>query len=410
LDFLKRHYEKVILMGLLLAFICIMIRVVIIVNQTQEITEDDLKIPHMEANYEVHNAASDELRPDICLKQTGLEWEASKARDAKVFANHYSDLVCPFPMAICPHCKAIAPRYYFADNSACPECGKGLKTPPRSDSYRTFIPTRLDTDGDGIKDAEEEQYGLNKLDPYDSQYDSDGDGFSNVYEIQQGYSPLVASQHPPFWERLRFLGVNRITLPVKFLGIKAPEGATDPNLFELQFSAINKRGRERKFSKRLNDRMDRYSELPGEAFNYQIVNAGYRQKDGKQVAFVALHAVAEAGSENETLPPPLVMEENQPVLSADARPEFEDVGEFSATGDGYRKFNVKVGERFAMGNAKSGRIYFNLDSIADNGTYAVLRSNTGKGDKTLDPKGRKMQVTRDGMIPASYWVTQKRNK
>jgi len=408
LDFLKRHYEKVILMGLLLAFISIMIRVVIIVNQTQQITEDDLQIPHMDANYEVHDSASDELRPEVFLKKTGLVWNASTVRDVKSFANFYTDLLAPFPMAVCPHCKALAPRCFFEDGKRCPECGQELKTPPRSGSYRAFIPTKDDSDGDGIKDQEEDRFGLDKLNPYDSQYDLDGDGFTNVYEIQQGYSPLIAAQHPPFWERLRFLGMNRIVLPVKFLGIKAPEGAEDANLFELQFSSVNKRGRERKFSKRINDRLDRYSEIPGEIYNYQITQAGYHQKDGKNVAFVTLAPIAEGGRENVKLPPMLVMVEGEQVLSSDARPEFEDVGEFAQNGEGYHRFFVQVGDRFSVGNAKSGRSYYNLDSISADGTSAILRNNSAKGDKTLDVKGRKMLVTRDGAIPPSLWLIHKR--
>ena len=55
MEFLKRNYEKLILLVLLLAFILSMVYVLRIIDQTKEITEESLQIPTRAADYEVHD-------------------------------------------------------------------------------------------------------------------------------------------------------------------------------------------------------------------------------------------------------------------------------------------------------------------------------------------------------------------
>ena len=47
----------------------------------------------------------------------------------------------------------------------------------------------VDSDGDGLPDWWEDQFGLNKNNPADAQLDSDGDGVSNLNEFRAGTSP-----------------------------------------------------------------------------------------------------------------------------------------------------------------------------------------------------------------------------
>jgi hypothetical protein len=51
------------------------------------------------------------------------------------------------------------------------------------------IPGDLDADGDGMTNAWEVAYGLNRLDPSDAGNDPDGDGFTNLQEFQAGTDP-----------------------------------------------------------------------------------------------------------------------------------------------------------------------------------------------------------------------------
>jgi len=53
-----------------------------------------------------------------------------------------------------------------------------------------------DSDGDGMPDGWELQYGLNPLDPGDAHADLDGDGYSNLQEYRLGTAPNSADSHP----------------------------------------------------------------------------------------------------------------------------------------------------------------------------------------------------------------------
>ena len=123
MEFLKRHYEKLILLFMLVAFIISMIHVLRIIQQTREVTEASLQIPTRKADYEPQNPEAAEFDVEGKFKSTSLKWEVSTARE-KGNAEHFSDLVIPFAMARCPHCKKIIPRSYFQGG---PEANKDLK-------------------------------------------------------------------------------------------------------------------------------------------------------------------------------------------------------------------------------------------------------------------------------------------
>ncbi len=76
----------------------------------------------------------------------------------------------------------------------------------------------LDSDGGGIPDWWEKQYGLDPLNPDDDTIDSDGDGFSNLIEYYAGTDPLDPNSHP---DLLDFMMVDKIVatkLPIRFMG------------------------------------------------------------------------------------------------------------------------------------------------------------------------------------------------
>ncbi|MBR2720526.1 MAG: hypothetical protein IKB74_04240, partial [Lentisphaeria bacterium] len=51
MDFIKRHYEKVILLGLFVLFVGLMFLVQSIISSTRSITEKDLKLPKRTADH-----------------------------------------------------------------------------------------------------------------------------------------------------------------------------------------------------------------------------------------------------------------------------------------------------------------------------------------------------------------------
>ena len=90
-----------------------------------------------------------------------------------------------------------------------------LKWRRPGDLYFEFVPpvaffsalgtsATADSDGDGMTDWWEGNFGLDSLDPSDADVDADGDGLSNLAEFRQGTNPLVADTDgdgiPDAWE------------------------------------------------------------------------------------------------------------------------------------------------------------------------------------------------------------------
>lgn len=61
------------------------------------------------------------------------------------------------------------------------------------DAYVNDFRYSADSDGDGMADSWEEQYGLNPQNPADAALDSDGDGMTNIEEFVLNNSPLLAN-------------------------------------------------------------------------------------------------------------------------------------------------------------------------------------------------------------------------
>ena len=232
MEFLKRHYEKLILLALSLISILTVFHIISIVGRTKEVKDSDLKIPTRQPDYEVHDAkAADFITPKL-ISDTALSWPESRSRlQDEESKNVFSDLVKVFKMARCPHCGKIVPFYYFSDRR-CPECGKELKTPSNVGKPRRIrMITGDDSDGDGISDVDEQRYGLNSGDPADALFDADGNGFSNLFEVENNFDPRMPNSCPPLWYRLRFRGVDRVELPIRLTSIDTG-GQTDKNKWD----------------------------------------------------------------------------------------------------------------------------------------------------------------------------------
>jgi hypothetical protein len=69
---------------------------------------------------------------------------------------------------------------------------QGVITDPRQmggyPEYKAWEPY-VDTDGDGMPDEWEKQYGLNPNDPTDAQKDCNGDGYTNIEKYINGINP-----------------------------------------------------------------------------------------------------------------------------------------------------------------------------------------------------------------------------
>lgn len=426
MEFLKRHYEKLILLTLSIISILTVLHIISIVGRTKEVKDSDLKIPTRQPDYEVHDAGAADFVPSRLIADTALSWPASQSRlQDEESGSVFSDLVKVFKMARCPHCGKIVPFYYFSDKK-CPECGKELKKPTNIGKPRRIrMITENDSDGDGISDADEQKYGLNSGDPADALFDMDGNGFSNLYEVENNFDPRMPNNCPPLWYRLRFRGVDRVELPLRLTSIDTG-GQTDKN----KWDALIKQER-RNFRGQLIWRDSSYNigdTLQFDGRNYQVVDMFFDRKvqkvrnasDGSETektidnSSVVLREVVDSdGEAGKIKPEELTLVVGQPVYSSDRRLILEDIG-VPADENGRRPvYGLREGDRFTIGGvpgAPGSRavvpLTLKLVKFDENAKTALLENARSRsGDASLDSQGRRMLVTAASEIPEDLWVT-----
>ena len=411
MEFLKRHYEKLILLFLLVAFIISMIHVLRIIQQTREVTEESLQIPSRKADYEPKDPKAADFDVAARFQKTGLTWRPSVARE-KGNEEHFSDLVIPFAMARCPHCSKIIPRSYFQGGpeankerkegqkeippGKCPLCDGELVQPPEKKGPIWKV-TAEDADGDGMSDVDEGKYGFDKTNPHDGCMDKDGDGFSNVYEIKMGTNPTDPRSRPPLWYRLKLSALRRVELPITFRALNA-NNSDDKQKWDIQLNTKDDRGRERtqiemlgsiitldKKEYKIYDILRKQTEVPG------------LTKDGtkliKDESVIYLEQCDGNGKDK------LEMQVGQKVYSSNPKAILID------TGMKDKVYICDIREVFTMGSRAIGTTRYRLKSIDPKKMTAQLEDPTKfEGDTTLDPAGTSMLVTKDGQIPEEMLV------
>ncbi len=239
MDFLKKHYEKLILAVFLIAFIFLLLYLIDLSKSTKTITKSALKIPNIEPNYNPNDFSHKKYQTSYVFTNNCV-WNKSKARTDK--DKIYTDLLVPFECARCPFDNKVIPRYYFLgpiDHPRnCPLCDKALPRPfIRDDGGGTTIIDRLDRDNDGIPNVKEVQLGLSPDNPDDALYDMDGDGFPNIYEYQKGKKMEKSTSHPPYYERLHLIEFRETLLPFQ-LKLVNTNNSKDPKDWVIQINEI----------------------------------------------------------------------------------------------------------------------------------------------------------------------------
>ncbi len=231
MQFLAKHYEKIILAVLLLLFGFSMIYLVVIISSADELKAERLLIKPRKADWkDMHNIdfkSDDFVFNKVFLRNS--EWVPSVVRDKdkdreidkklkKKLPNatpYFSDLLVMAPISRCPHCSRFVPRQrYFREYEQCPFCEETLLDP--GEIIKVKGPegpeTPGDMDGDGIPDVDEEKWGLNPRDPSDAADDLDDDGFSNLMEYKEGTDLKNAASHPDMYKRLYLNAIREVEL------------------------------------------------------------------------------------------------------------------------------------------------------------------------------------------------------
>jgi len=364
-EFFKKHYEKIVLAGLLLLLIGSMLYLASIIKGPSNVTRDDLKIPKMTADYK----ACDEKDPDFDLAKNlyGMKpWAVSTPRPGR-YQQFCSDLVVTFGGARCGHeeCERIIPLYFFGnEKEGCPWCHKKLVAPPKQVMFRRGAVTAEDPDGCGIPHRLKERYGLPVNDPANVLDDMDGDGFSNLYEYRQGTDMSRAGSHPPMWHRLVVKSIEKVKLPMQLKAIMA-RNPDDKKTWDVQINIINLKTGEIE-----NTNFEMLGNLVKiEDSYYKIMDITLDRKTKDKHGNVLDKSCIDLASDNGTR---IRMQIGKDVYTPDAKVVLLDIG----TGREYppmgARREITVGRR-----GKGGRTKYVIKSVNQTSSQVIL-SHRGK--------------------------------
>ncbi len=227
MQFLAKHYEKIILAFLLFLFAVSMIYLVGIISSAAELKMEQLEIKPREADWKQINnidfKGEDFVFGALFMRNT--IWHKSVSRQAEPV---FSDLVVMAPCMRCPHCGGFIPTYYVyledEKKRECPLCKAQLPIP---DNIEKIDPDSL-IGADLIPLDVKLKYGIDPKDPRAVHYDLDGDGFSNLFEYQQNTALDNARNHPPMYMRLYMSELRQSDLDPMLMKVSA-SGASKEN-------------------------------------------------------------------------------------------------------------------------------------------------------------------------------------
>ncbi len=258
MELLRRHYEKIIL-GFFL---------VLVLGgsgyRLADLRRVRLELEQYRANSKTLKSATvgdmikpldpKQFRAELAVFDTKrLEWKADNEPGGGDLMNPRQYMRCANPE--CPY-------YILYDMDVCPYCHT-----KQGEKKKKGVSSGDDMDRDGIPDEFEKKY--KALDPNvstDADRDSDGDWFSNRQEYEADTSPDDPKSHPPYAEKLRFLGTIRKPLDIMFTRLIRND-PNDPKSWDL-FLRVRKGGRWK-------NRIRRIGESAGD---YKILDVRYKSK------------------------------------------------------------------------------------------------------------------------------------
>lgn len=377
MNFLKKHYEKVVLLALFIIFALLLVHLYSIIQSTGEVKESDLQIPTRDPDYVVTKMTDKKFDLPKIFNEKNT-WQKVGSRSV-VPNKDFSDVMTVFKIVRCGHCKYLIPRRIMEEQLKCPHCRKELLK-PKAEEAGAQLAARLDSDEDGIPNVFELENKLNPYDANDALFDLDDDGFSNLYEFQKGTKLDDAKNHPELCDGLYLVDIERQPLKAKLLGVTIIEGR-DKQMWSIQMETEEqvvlrrKRPLEKHYLAignriRLDTGIYTVSDIKvekvtrvNEKKEKEEVNSGYIiLKDRKNRE--------------------ITMKVGEVAYDPDDKAIFKDVW----TGKSYV---AKVGTRFRMGNATVGYTRYLIKSIRKRNNIAnsyVVLASAVKGAKDITIK------------------------
>jgi len=207
LEFLRAHYEKLILgvclLGLLISCYCLLrglklagADVKAVQEKADTAVERGLKLEPLKAR---------EFNAEGALHSPKIKLEAAAVDGISGLVNPYKYIRCSTP-----DCDYLL-LYEF---ETCPYCEKDLPKPSGEIEKDKEDTGKHDFDEDGMPNFYESQYPF--LDPNvaDGNDDYDGDLFTNVEEFRAKTDPADPRSFPPLATNLRFIKIYRKQIPI----------------------------------------------------------------------------------------------------------------------------------------------------------------------------------------------------
>lgn len=193
-DWIRNHYEKVIL---LVALVALLFSCVLLAQQIQ--------------------ADKDAAKPG--LARIGWKGTLVAPKDTVPF-----DAVLAAARAETTNALSVAARTTVSERRvACVKCGKPIPYEATECPFCLAVQPaivdieKLDTDDDGIPDKVELALGLNPQDPADGSGDLDNDGFTNLEEIGAKTDPKDPESFPDPIVKLRVAGIRPVPFYLRFV-------------------------------------------------------------------------------------------------------------------------------------------------------------------------------------------------
>lgn len=225
--FLKQNYDKVLVVLVLIALLAsagiLMMRLqkgASLINTTRGELVADNPIAAQPLDTTELDAVSEAIANPYQMTAAQRKMLVGELRVSSI----PDGLPIPFDAAVCPFTGTEQPKV--------------IKT------------TERDTDGDGIPDVREQQFGFNMYDPSDAKADADGDGFSNLEEYQAQTDPSNAQDTPPPPAKLRLVRVQINPFKLRFLGISR---LADGDRYQLNLRTL-----EKTYFARMNEEIEGY--------------------------------------------------------------------------------------------------------------------------------------------------------
>ncbi|MBP1583717.1 MAG: hypothetical protein J6866_07165 [Victivallales bacterium] len=216
MDFLVKHYEKLILgLSLLCLILCVLLVRKSFIANSAKIEEKEKNAQQITKNLRknLEEIDSSAFQGRECLVNP-CRLVAVESPNTKKGMDKKGGLVTPKRYVVCRNEQC---KYLIAFNSdRCPFCRT------QQDPIGKDITEEDDTDGDGIPDLYEQKFPdiLDFLDPDDGRMDADNDCFLNVEEYRAGTSPDNPDDHPKLAALLRVAWTGKRPLPCRFENLR----------------------------------------------------------------------------------------------------------------------------------------------------------------------------------------------